>query len=68
MATKHGGTGIPDIEQAMRLGFSRAPKWAQGVGFGKGIGPPNLQACADGMKLESRVGIGTYLEIVTYTW
>jgi len=68
MATKHGGAGIPDIEQAMRPGFSGAPKWAQGLGFGTGMGLPNIQACADEMKLESGVGIGTYLEIVIYTW
>jgi CBS domain-containing protein/anti-sigma regulatory factor (Ser/Thr protein kinase) len=60
------GPGIPNIEQAMQLGFSTAPQWAQEMGFGAGVGLPNIQECADEMKLESRVGIGTRLEIVIY--
>ncbi len=61
------GPGIPDIEQAMQPGFSTAPTWVQEMGFGAGMGLPNIQACADEMKLESEVGVGTHLEIVIYT-
>ncbi len=61
------GPGIPDIEQAMQPGFSTAPPWVQEMGFGAGMGLPNIQSCADEMKLESKVGIGTHLEIVIYT-
>jgi CBS domain-containing protein/anti-sigma regulatory factor (Ser/Thr protein kinase) len=61
------GPGIPDIEQAMQPGFSTAPPWVQEMGFGAGMGLPNIKACADEMKLESRVGVGTRLEIVIYT-
>jgi len=60
------GPGIPDIEQAMQPGFSTAPTWVQEMGFGAGMGLPNIQHCADEMKLESTVGVGTHLELVIY--
>jgi CBS domain-containing protein/anti-sigma regulatory factor (Ser/Thr protein kinase) len=60
------GPGIPDIEQAMQPGYSTAPTWVQEMGFGAGMGLPNIQACADDMQLESKAGIGTHLEIVIY--
>ena len=61
------GPGIPDIERAMQPGFSTAPPWVQEMGFGAGMGLPNIQACSDEMEVESKVGIGTRLEIVIYT-
>lgn len=60
------GPGIPDIELAMQPGFSTAPPWVQEMGFGAGMGLPNIKACADEMRLESRVGVGTRLEVVIY--
>jgi len=60
------GPGIPDIEQAMEPGFSTAPEWVRELGFGAGMGLPNIQNCADEMRLESEVGVGTRLEIVIY--
>ena len=60
------GPGIPDIEQAMQPGFSTAPAWVQEMGFGAGMGLPNIQNCASEMKLESTVGVGTHLEIIIY--
>jgi CBS domain-containing protein/anti-sigma regulatory factor (Ser/Thr protein kinase) len=61
------GPGIPDIEQAMQPGYSTAPTWVQEMGFGAGMGLPNIQACADKMKLDSKVGIGTHLEVIIFT-
>jgi CBS domain-containing protein/anti-sigma regulatory factor (Ser/Thr protein kinase) len=61
------GEGIADIERAMQPGFSTAPPWVQEMGFGAGMGLPNIEACADEMNLESKVGVGTHLEIVVYT-
>lgn len=58
------GPGIADIEQAMQPGFSTAPDSVRELGFGAGMGLPNIQSCADEMKLESKVGEGTRLEIV----
>jgi CBS domain-containing protein/anti-sigma regulatory factor (Ser/Thr protein kinase) len=60
------GPGIPDVEKAMEPGFSTAPEWVRELGFGAGMGLPNIQNCADEMKLESEVGVGTRLEIVIY--
>jgi CBS domain-containing protein/anti-sigma regulatory factor (Ser/Thr protein kinase) len=58
------GPGIPDIEQAMRPGFSTAPEWIREMGFGAGMGLLNVRNCADEFRLESTVGVGTCLE----TW
>ncbi|HID86218.1 MAG TPA: CBS domain-containing protein [Anaerolineae bacterium] len=60
------GPGIPDVEQALQPGFSTAPEWVREMGFGAGMGLPNIKACADEMKLESTVGEGTRLEIIIY--
>jgi CBS domain-containing protein len=58
------GPGIPDIEQAMQPGFSTAPDWVREMGFGAGMGLPNIKACADTMDLKSTVGVGTHLTIL----
>ncbi len=58
------GPGIENLEQAMRPGFSTAPEWIREMGFGAGMGLLNIKRCADVMKLESRPGAGTRLEIV----
>jgi CBS domain-containing protein/anti-sigma regulatory factor (Ser/Thr protein kinase) len=60
------GPGIPDPELAMQPGFSTAPDWVREMGFGAGMGLPNIQACADEMELESTVGVGTRLAIVIH--
>lgn len=56
------GPGIPDVEQAVRPGFSTAPEWIREMGFGAGMGLLNIRNCADEMKLESEAGVGTRLE------
>jgi CBS domain-containing protein/anti-sigma regulatory factor (Ser/Thr protein kinase) len=58
------GPGIADVAQAMQAGFSTAPDWIRELGFGAGMGLSNIKACADSMKLDSRVGVGTRLEII----
>ena len=60
------GPGIPDIAQAMQPGWSTAPDWVREMGFGAGMGLPNIKTCADVMKLESTVGVGTHLTIIIY--
>lgn len=60
------GPGIPDIQKAMEPGFSTAPDWVREMGFGAGMGLPNIQNCADEMRLKSTVGVGTRLEVVIY--
>lgn len=61
------GPGIPDIELAMTPGFSTAPDWVRELGFGAGMGLPNIKRCADEIRIESDVGKGTLLEFVIYT-
>lgn len=60
------GPGIPDIQKAMEPGFSTAPEWVREMGFGAGMGLPNIQSCADEMVLESTVGVGTTLKVIIY--
>jgi CBS domain-containing protein len=60
------GPGIPDIELAKRPGYSTAPPWVQEMGFGAGMGLPNIEDCADEMRLESTVGVGTHLTVIIY--
>ncbi len=60
------GPGIPDVDRAMSPGFSTAPNWIRELGFGAGMGLMNIKKCADSMKLESTVGVGTRMEITIY--
>jgi anti-sigma regulatory factor (Ser/Thr protein kinase) len=53
------GPGIADIEQAMQEGFSTAPDNIRSLGFGAGMGLPNMKRYTDDMRIESEVGVGT---------
>ena len=53
------GPGIADIEQAMQAGFSTAPDAVRSLGFGAGMGLPNMKRYTDFMEIESEVGKGT---------
>ena len=53
------GPGIPDIELAMQPGYSTAPDSARDLGWGAGMGLPNMKKNSDFMKIESKVGVGT---------
>lgn len=53
------GPGIKDIEQAMQEGFSTAPDAIRSLGFGAGMGLPNMKRYTDEMELTSEVGVGT---------
>ena len=53
------GPGIKDIEQAMQEGFSTAPDAIRSLGFGAGMGLPNMKRYTDEMELSSTVGVGT---------
>ncbi len=61
------GPGIPDVKKAMRPGFSTAPDWVRELGFGAGMGLPNIKNYSDKMKLESKVNVGTNLSFIVYT-
>ncbi len=53
------GPGIENIDLAMKEGYSTAPDNIRSLGFGAGMGLPNMKRYADTMKLESQVGKGT---------
>ena len=53
------GPGIKDIEQAMQAGFSTAPDSIRSLGFGAGMGLPNMKKNSDAMTIDSEVGVGT---------
>jgi CBS domain-containing protein/anti-sigma regulatory factor (Ser/Thr protein kinase) len=58
------GPGIEDVAKALQSGFSTAPDWIRELGFGAGMGLSNIKACSDQMHLDSKVGIGTRLEVI----
>jgi anti-sigma regulatory factor (Ser/Thr protein kinase) len=57
------GPGIEDIELAMKEGYTTAPQWAKDMGWGGGLGLPNIKRNCDNLKIDSKVGEGTTLEI-----
>ncbi|MBQ3368423.1 ATP-binding protein [bacterium] len=57
------GPGIPDIGLAMQQGYSTASTKVREMGFGAGMGLPNIKANTDDMKIESVVGQGTKLTL-----
>ena len=57
------GPGIRDIEQAMQEGFSTATDTVRSLGFGAGMGLPNMKKYADEFYIESEVGKGTHIKM-----
>ena len=56
---KDVGPGIPDIDKAMTEGWSTATNEVRNMGFGAGMGLPNMKRNADGFDIASAVGTGT---------
>jgi anti-sigma regulatory factor (Ser/Thr protein kinase) len=61
------GPGISDIERAMQPGFSTASDEVREMGFGAGMGLPNMQACADQLEINSEYGKGTTVKMVFFS-
>ena len=57
------GPGIPDVEQAMQAGWSTAPDNVRALGFGAGMGLPNMKKYTDEMTIDSTVGVGTTVKM-----
>ncbi len=53
------GPGIADVDKAMQEGYSTAPDNVRSLGFGAGMGLPNMKRYTDDMQIESVVGKGT---------
>ncbi|MBS4960386.1 MAG: anti-sigma regulatory factor [Clostridiales bacterium] len=61
---KDTGPGIVDIEQAMQEGFSTAGKEARDLGFGAGMGLPNMKKFSDEFRISTEIGKGTLVELI----
>lgn len=64
---KDSGPGISDIDLAMQEGYSTAPDNIRSLGFGAGMGLPNMKRYTDEMKVESEIGKGTTVYMTIYT-
>ncbi len=53
------GPGIPDVSLAMQEGYSTARDNIRALGFGAGMGLPNMKKYTDSMKIDTEVGVGT---------
>ena len=53
------GPGIADIDKAMEKGYSTAPEEVRALGFGAGMGLPNMKKYSDYMNIETTIGVGT---------
>ena len=53
------GPGIPDVDLAMQAGYSTAPDDIRSLGFGAGMGLPNMKKYSDDMVIDTTVGVGT---------
>lgn len=58
------GPGIPDVEKAMQAGYSTAPDNIRNLGFGAGMGLPNMKKYSDEMTIDTQLGIGTTVTMV----
>lgn len=59
MVLKDKGPGIPDINLAMQEGYSTAGESVRNLGFGAGMGLPNMKKYSDEMKIDTVLGVGT---------
>ena len=58
------GPGIPDVQQAMQEGFSTAGQTARELGFGAGMGLPNIKRYSDEMHIDTQLGEGTTVTVL----
>lgn len=63
---KDRGPGIPDIDKAMEEGWSTASSNVRAMGFGAGMGLPNMKRNADNMQIETELGVGTTVTMTIY--
>lgn len=61
---KDTGPGIPDIEKAMQEGYSTASNSVRELGFGAGMGLPNMKKYSDEMRIDTEIGKGTTVTLI----
>mgnify|MGYP000031273348 CR=1 FL=1 len=66
MVLKDVGPGIPDVEKAMQAGYSTAPDDIRSLGFGAGMGLPNMKKYTDDIKIDTELGVGTTVTMVIH--
>lgn len=64
---KDSGPGIEDIDKAMQAGYSTATNQVRELGFGAGMGLPNMKKYSDDMKIETEIGVGTTVTLTINT-
>ncbi|GBD99987.1 serine/threonine-protein kinase RsbT [bacterium BMS3Abin07] len=60
------GPGIEDIDLAMQEGYSTAPEWVREMGWGAGMGLPNMKKNSDVFRIDSAPGEGTTVKMIIY--
>ncbi|MBR4897059.1 MAG: ATP-binding protein [Clostridia bacterium] len=60
------GPGIPNVEMAMQEGYSTARDNIRALGFGAGMGLPNMKKYTDEMEIDTEVGVGTTITMKVY--
>ena len=58
------GPGIPDVELAMQEGYSTSTEQIRNMGFGAGMGLPNMKRYTESLEIETKFGVGTKLTMV----
>ena len=58
------GPGIENVELAMQEGYSTAPDYVRSLGFGAGMGLPNMKSYTDEMNIETKIGVGTKITMI----
>lgn len=61
---KDVGPGIPDVDLAMQKGYSTASQKVREMGFGAGMGLPNIKNNVDELEIKTEVGVGTEIKMV----
>ena len=64
---KDKGPGIADIDLAMKAGYSTATESIRSLGFGAGMGLPNMKKYTDSMEIETEIGVGTKITMTVKT-
>ena len=66
MILKDKGPGIKDVDLAMQAGYSTASENVRALGFGAGMGLPNMKKYSDEMNIETELGVGTTVTMKVY--
>ncbi|MCR5726664.1 MAG: ATP-binding protein [Lachnospiraceae bacterium] len=66
MILKDNGPGIKDLDLAMQAGYSTASENVRALGFGAGMGLPNMKKYSDEMNIETEIGVGTTVTMKVY--